>query len=80
MSPSELLRRTLRPHRQNRTHDRILISGEDRTTCGLSWPGTPATTTTNGHTERCNFTRHATILPPGICTGSESGADRFSAD
>jgi hypothetical protein len=23
--------------------------------------------------------RHATILPPGICTGSESGADRFSA-
>ena len=60
--------------------DRILIFGEDRTTCGLSWPGTPPTTTASGHIERCTFARHATILPPGICTGSESGADRFSAD
>jgi putative transposase len=42
--------------------DRILIFGEHH--LRIVWPGTPPTTTASGHIERCNFARHATILPP----------------
>jgi hypothetical protein len=58
--------------------DRILISGEHHLRLVLARYA--AHYNRQRHIERCTFARHATILPPGICTGSESGADRFSAD
>jgi transposase InsO family protein len=41
--------------------DCILILGERH--CGPSLPSTAPTTTAGGHIERCDFTRHAQIIP-----------------
>ena len=57
--------------------DRILIFAND--ICGPSLPGTPPTTTAEGHIEPCNFAHHAPITPPWPSTATESGADRFLA-
>jgi len=76
LSAGELLRRTLRLDRQNRTHRPHRRSSANRT-CGPSLPGTPPTTTAAGHIERCNLAHHAPIIPPRVSTASASGVDRF---
>jgi len=37
----------------------------------------PPTTTAVGHIEPCSVAHHVRIIPLGVSTGIESGADRF---